>query len=290
MTLRLAVKLGMLSTRESVPGALAQLAALGLDGVEVGTGVGDPVELAAAAVDAGIDLPTVIADGSFAHSATDPDPRERAAAASGVRRAVDMAAAVGAGVVMCCPGWDRPELRPEQTAELALDTLQPVSDEARRSGVRLAIENLWNGWLVAPMELGEFVDRLDAGVLFDTGNAARFWAPQHGIHSLGARIVRVDLKDFRRDRFAQPATVYGRDEELRAVWGPDGPWGALDVLPFDGDVDWPLVADALRDIGYDGWVCAEHGGGDVEWVKSIVARLRRFRDLVAGPSAERVPT
>jgi L-ribulose-5-phosphate 3-epimerase len=59
--------------------------------------------------------------------------------------------------------------------------------------------------------------------------------PEHWITCLGARIRRIHFKDYRR-----------------AVGTVDG---FCDLL--SGDVDWPGVMRALREIRYDGWIAAE---------------------------------
>src|SRR5690606_34875711 len=103
---------------------------------------------------------------------------------------------------------------------------------------QLLVENVWNKFLLSPLEMARFVDDLDsplAGVYFDVGNILRTGFPEHWIEILGARIKRVHFKDFRL-----------------AV---DTLGGFVGLL--EGDVNWPAVVQALRRIGYDSWVTAE---------------------------------
>jgi L-ribulose-5-phosphate 3-epimerase len=67
------------------------------------------------------------------------------------------------------------------------------------------------------------------------GNAVLVGYPQQWIRTLGPRLQRVHLKDFRR----AVGTLAG-------------------FVPLgDGDVDWPAVMTALRAVGYDGWLTSE---------------------------------
>lgn len=288
--LKLAAKFGMYTSDASIEQRFTELRALGLDGTEIGFDLATPVaEISDAIRATGLAVPTVIVGGSFSHSLTSTDPAERATVVDALSRTIDAAHEFGASAVMLSPGWDRPELRPEQTGELVREALAPALRDASQAGVTVIIENLWNGWLASATDLAAFIDSFgDApiGVLFDTGNAARFSPPQHWVHTLGKRIRRIDLKDYNKTWARKPAVLYGADEDLLAVWGPDGPWGALDSLLFKGDVDFALVASALRDIEYEGWCCAEHGQGDAEWIRGFVADLNRFGKLFEGGGSD----
>jgi hexulose-6-phosphate isomerase len=282
--LKRAIKLHMYDSSGSFAERFDDLAGVGLDGVEIGFDETLPVaEIARATSASGLAVPTLIVGSTFDSSLTSPGAAERATAADAVVRTIDAANALGSGAVMISPGWDRADLHPADTARLVRDALSEAVRVAESAGVTIAVENLWNGWLTSPADLVAFVDSFESGnvgVLFDSGNAARFSAPQHWITILGPRMVRFDVKDYKYGWALKPATVYAPDDQLRAAWGEDGPWGALDALLFDGDVSWPRVASALAETGYDGWVCAEHGAGDLEWIRRFTNDLGRLDDLV----------
>jgi hexulose-6-phosphate isomerase len=120
-------------------------------------------------------------------------------------------------------------------ASEAVASLVPIARAAR---IAVGIENVWNKFLVDPFAMRAFVDQFDSewvGAYFDVGNAMLVGYPEQWIRILGKRIKRVHLKDFRR-----------------GVGTADG---FVDLL--SGDVNWPAVMNALREVGYDGPLTAE---------------------------------
>ena len=116
-----------------------------------------------------------------------------------------------------------------------LDDLVPYADKKK---VAIALENVWNRFLLSPLEVRDLVDAYSSdylGVYFDTGNIMLIGYPEQWIRILGKRIKRVHFKDFRR--------AVGTVE------------GFVDLL--EGDVDWPAVMASLREIGYGGYCTAE---------------------------------
>jgi L-ribulose-5-phosphate 3-epimerase len=109
---------------------------------------------------------------------------------------------------------------------------------ARQAGVRICIENVWNKFLLSPLEMRSFVEQFHdewVGAYFDVGNSLAQGYPEHWIPILGSAIRRVHLKDYRRS----VGTIDGFVELL------------------SGDVNWPAVMGSLRAIGYTGWLTAE---------------------------------
>jgi hexulose-6-phosphate isomerase len=135
------------------------------------------------------------------------------------------------------------------------ERLLPLAAELK---VIVAVEEVWNKFLLSPLEFARYVDELDSPWLkayFDIGNVVFYGHPQDWIRTLGARIVKVHLKDFQLDR---PGG--------RFAWKNLG----------EGDVDWVEVRKALAEIGYDGYVTTEIAGGDAAYLKDVAARVDRF--------------
>ncbi len=157
----------------------------------------------------------------------------RAASRLGIDAILVVPGSVGADFIPGCEEipynlvWDR-----------ATEFVQGALPLAKESGVSICIENVWNKFMLSPMELARFIDQFDderVGSYFDVGNVLATGYPEHWIHLLAKRIQRVHVKDYRR-----------------AVGTVDG---FVDLL--SGDVNWPAVMQSLNGIGYDGWVAAE---------------------------------
>ena len=132
--------------------------------------------------------------------------------------------------------------------------------------MKLLVENVWNNFLLSPLEMARFVDELDspaAGVYFDVGNVVRFGWPNQWIRILGKRIVKLDIKEYSRGK--------QRNEGL---------WKGFDVKLGEGDCDWPSVRQALSDISYEnGWATAEVRGGDRQRLAEIAERMDHILEL-----------
>ena len=109
---------------------------------------------------------------------------------------------------------------------------------AEEYGVQIGFENVWNKFLLSPLEMRNFIDAVGSdwvGAYFDTGNVVYSGYPEHWINILGKRIKKVHFKDYRK-----------------GVGTLDG---FVDLLA--GDVNYPEVMKAFDEIGYDDWVSAE---------------------------------
>ncbi len=196
--------------------------------------------------DQGLALETLASGMSWAHSPTDPNPDVRKKAIELHAGALQRAAWLGCEAMLFVPGavkilWE-PAFGPvpyDQAAEWAREAVEALLPVAEATGVDLCIENVWNGLFYSPLEFAAFIDSFDhprLGVYFDAGNVLGYHQhPPHWITLLGDRIRRVHIKDFN-------CSVGTLD-------------GFCDLL--DGDVPFPEVMSALRQIGYDRTLVAE---------------------------------
>jgi hexulose-6-phosphate isomerase len=135
------------------------------------------------------------------------------------------------------------------------ERLLPLAKELK---VVIAVEEVWNKFLLSPLEFARYVDEFDSPQLrayFDVGNVVLYAFPQDWIRTLGARIVKIHLKDFNFDR-----------QNGRFTWKNIG----------EGDIDWPAVRQALADITYSGYVTTEVAAGDAAYLKDLASRVDRF--------------
>ena len=129
---------------------------------------------------------------------------------------------------------------------------------ARDMKVIVGIEEVWNKFLLSPLEMARYVDEFESPwvrAYFDVGNVLIWAFPQDWIRTLGSRIVRIHVKDFSFDR-----------QNGRFAWKNIG----------EGDIDWPEVRRALADVKYSGYVTTEVSGGDEAYLKDLSQRLDRF--------------
>lgn len=182
-----------------------------------------------------------------------------------IAAAVDLAAFYGATSVLVVAGRVNEEQAYDANWTEWLGRLKEAAPYAQDHGVRLLVENVWNNFLLSPLEMARFVDEIDhaaVGVYFDVGNVVRFGYPDQWIRILGQRIGKLDIKDYSRR--------LQRDAGLRK---------GFDAKIGDGDAGWDSVRAALDEIGYEGWATAEVPGGGEERLRDIAARMDRVLGL-----------
>ena len=235
-----AFKLAKEAGFEGVEVALAEEGELSLQSTEA-----EVKALREKAERAGVEIHSV-ATGLFrSYPFTSEDPRKRERAMEVAGKLLQVANWLGVDAVLVVPGavfvpWaEGSEVVPYDVAyRRAQEALRELAPEAERLGVTICVENVWNFMLLSPLEMARFVDEIGSErvqVYFDVGNVVAFGFPEHWIRILGGRIKRVHFKDYRR--------VAG------------GLHGFVDLL--EGDVNWPEVMKAFKEVGYDGWATAE---------------------------------
>jgi L-ribulose-5-phosphate 3-epimerase len=193
----------------------------------------------------------------FPLSSADPDVVSRSV--QGMETSLRNAALWGADAVLLVPAvvdaktsyrdaWTRSQ-------RVIRERLLPV---ARDLKIVIAVEEVWNKFLLSPLEFARYVDDFESPwvrAYFDVGNVVFYGFPQDWIRTLGSRIVKVHLKDFSVDR-----------RNGRFTWPNIG----------EGEIDWPDVRRALAETGYTGYVTTELDNGDAAYLKDVSGRVDRF--------------
>ena len=229
----------------------------GFAGVEVSIGEGgtpanqvwldssedDCKRLAEQAQSAGVQLAGLASGLGWGKPLTHPDTQ--AAGMDAVRKSLQVAKWLGVNAILVVPGGVGAEFidgfrgaRYDKAYDSALAALKELKGTAEDLGVSIGVENVWNKFLLSPLEFRAFVDEIgsdNVGVYFDVGNVILTGYPEQWIKILGPRIKRIHFKDFKRE--------VGNLS------------GFCDLL--DGDVNFPAVMAALREIGYTGPVTSE---------------------------------
>ncbi len=238
---------------------------LGFDGVEMDS----PNDFSTAEVlearDAtGLPVPGLVDSVHWRKTLSDPDAAVRAEGVAGLETALRDARAYGSTTVLLVPAVVNKGVSYESAYHRSQAEIRKVLPLAAELGVKIALENVWNMFLLSPLEFARYIDEFESpwiGAHFDVGNIVNYGWPEHWIHTLGHRIIKLDIKEYSRTL---------RDEQ--------GPRAGFRVKLGEGDCDWPAVRQALADISYRGWAAAEVQGGDRERIREISERM----DMVLG--------
>jgi len=195
--------------------------------------------------DIGIEIASLASWVPWENSLTSDDPKKREVARDVIKRLINAGSILGVDTVLVVPGYVGVDFVPGSEvcrydevydrSQEAIGTLEPF---AKQYKVAMGIENVWNKFLLSPLEFRTFIDSFNSefvGAYFDVGNVLLTGYPEHWIKILGKRIKKVHFKDYRRE--------------------PGGFGSFVDLL--SGDVNFPAVMDAFKEIGYDGYCNAE---------------------------------
>jgi len=179
------------------------------------------------------------------------------------KKSLQLAKALGADTTLFIPCTVTPELPYELAYQKSLAVMKQLMPAAEKAGVSVAVEYVWNKFLLSPLEYRDFLDAVGspfARAYFDVGNVMLTSFPDQWIRILGSRISAVHFKDFR----CSVGTLAG----------------FVDLL--EGDVPWDAVMQALRAIKYDGAVTAEMMPPYPYHPKRLIEATSRSMDAILG--------
>lgn len=261
-----AVKYGMIAGGETIADKFIIARDAGFDGVEMDSPNGfDTEEVLKARDAAGIAIPGVVDSVHWRDTLGHPDAEVRARGLEGLLTALRDAHDYGATTVLLVPAVVNAQISYADAYQRSQAEVRKALPVAHELGVKIAFENVWNNFLLSPLEAARYVDEFDSpmvGWFFDIGNIINYGWPAQWIEILGPRILKLDIKDFSRSK---------RDNE--------GLWKGFGVPIGEGDADWPQVRAALKKIGYAGWASAEVGGGDAARLREITQRMNTVLDI-----------
>lgn len=264
--LKKCLKLGMVQVEGTLEDKFRLLLELGFDGVELDSPSDlDPDEVLAAKAATGIVIPGVVDSVHWRATLGDSDPAVRAEGVAGLETALRDCKRFGGSTVLLVPAVVNATIPYEQAYRNSQAEIAKVLPLAAELDVKIAFENVWNNFLLSPVEAARYVDEFESdrvGWYMDVGNVVRYGWPEQWIRTLGSRVLRVDVKE------------YSREKQMA-----EGPWAGFGVELGDGDCNWPEVMRALREIGYEGWCSAEVGGGGRERLLEISQRMDRVLEL-----------
>jgi len=260
--LKKAIMWGTVGVKGSVLEKMKAVREAGFDGAEM-SGQMDVEEVLRARDETGLAIPSVCCAHHWAKPLSHPDPKAREESIETTKLTLREAKRYGAKSILLVPAVVNKETSYDQAYKLSQEGLRKILPVAEEVGVKVALENVWNQFLLSPLEAVRFIDELGSPMVgwhFDAGNIVNYGFPEQWIRILGKRMVQLHIKEFSRTR---------RDKE--------GLWKGFDVKLLEGDNDWPAIMKAVDEVGYTGWAITEQpGGGSPEGLKDLADRLGKI--------------
>jgi len=261
VTLKKSLGLGMIKEELSLTDKFKLVKELGFDGVELNSPVDfNMSEILDAKSKSGIELPTVVNKDHWSSPLSDPDPAVRKKCIDSVIKSLQEVKEMGGDTVLVVPGVVNEKVSYEQAYITSQQSIRELIPYAEKTGMQIAVENVWNNFLISPVEAKRFIDEINhplVGWYFDIGNVLRYGWPEHWIKTLNSRIMKLHIKEFSRE-----------------LMNSKGLWEGFNVDLLKGDNNWPVVMKAVREINHQGgWLTAEVNGGDRNHLKQISAQM-----------------
>jgi hexulose-6-phosphate isomerase len=232
---------------------------VGFEGIEMRTisNAEEAAEVREASQKTGLRVHSVMNADHWKFPLSSGDPQVVKQCVAGMETSLRNAALWGADTVLLVPAVVDATTSYRQAWERSQHVIRErLIGLAQELKVVIAVEEVWNKFLLSPLEFARYVDELDSPwvkAYFDVGNVVLYGYPQDWIRALGKRIVRLHIKDFRfKDRMAE-------------------------FVPLrEGEINWKAVHQAIADIGYKGIATVEVRGGE----KDAIAEISRRLDLI----------
>ncbi len=261
LPIRKAVLLSMLPKSMSYADRFQLARDVGFEQIECPT-TPDPreaEEIKKASEKTGLHIHSVMNMAHWRYPLSSSDPGVVAESVKGMETSLENAHLWGADTVLLVPAVVNPQTSYQDAWTRSQQQIRKLIPLAQKLGTIIAVEEVWNKFLLSPLEFARYVDEFQSPSVrayFDVGNVVLYSFPQDWIRTLGKRIVKLHFKDFTfKDRTA-------RFVNLR-----------------DGEIDWKEVHKALQEIGYNGSATVELNGGDEAYLKDVV---RRFDLILSG--------
>ncbi|MCC6537162.1 MAG: sugar phosphate isomerase/epimerase [Bryobacterales bacterium] len=219
-------------------------------------------EIGRAAADAKLRIHSVMNGDHWRFPLSSGDPEVVAKSMKAMRTSLRNAKLWGADTVLLVPAVVNPQTSYKQAWDRSRRQIEELIPEAEKLKVVIAVEEVWNKFLLSPLEFAHYVDEFKTPwvrAYFDVGNVVLFSYPQDWIRTLGKRIVKLHFKDF---KFAQNPQTRKREADF--------------VNLRDGEIDWKEIHAALGEIGYTGSATVELSGGDKAYLADVSQRFDRI--------------
>ncbi|HMS15292.1 MAG TPA: sugar phosphate isomerase/epimerase family protein [Planctomycetota bacterium] len=257
-----AVKIGMVREGNSLREKFQLLKDLGYDAVEMDSPNNLTLEEVLEAKEtSGLPIHGVVDSVHWGKPLSHPDPTVRAEGLAGLITALKDAKAYGATSVLLVPAVVNKDISYGDAYRRSQEMIRKALPLATELNIQIAFENVWNNFLLSPVEMARYIDEFDSplvGCYFDVGNIVRYGWPTHWVEELKHRVFKLDMKGY-----------------SRKLQNEQGPWAGFKVELDEGDCDWSDVRARLLTQGFNSYATAEVSGGDRARLADILARMNR---------------
>lgn len=205
---------------------------------------------------AGIRIDSVMNMAHWKYPLSSADPAVVERSMQGMRTSLHNAHLWGSDAVLLVPAVVNAQTTYREAWVRSQRQIRKLIPLAEQLKVVIAIEEVWNKFLLSPLEMARYIDQFQSPWIkawFDVGNVVFYGYPQDWIRTLGKRIAKLHLKDFKLNKNCFDWVNLG-----------------------DGDVMWPAVRSALESIGYSGSAICELKGGDESYLRDLSRRVDRL--------------
>jgi L-ribulose-5-phosphate 3-epimerase len=210
-------------------------------------------EIKKASDTAGLPVHSVMNMAHWKYPLSSADPAVVAESRKGMETSLRNAHLWGAKTVLLVPAVVNPQTSYKDAWTRSVAEIKKLIPLAARLKVIIAVEEVWNKFLLSPLEFANYVDQFKSPwvrAYFDVGNVAISGYPQDWIRTLNKRIVKLHLKDFRFQK------------------------RTAEFVPLrEGEIDWKEVHKALGEIGYNGSATVELPSGDEAYLREVSHRV-----------------
>ncbi|MFO0942787.1 MAG: sugar phosphate isomerase/epimerase family protein [Pirellulales bacterium] len=258
------LKIGMVKAEGGMAGRFKVAKAAGFDGIELDSPGFEVDEVKKAIADTGLTVDGSVCSTHWQIRHSSSDAAQRAKALTDLQKALRDTHAVGGHTVLLVVGHgdDGPET---EIWQRSVENIRLALPLCAQLGMTIAIENVWNKFLYqhdgpndqTAEKFVKYVDEFNSpwvGMQFDIGNHWKYGDPAAWIRQLGKRVVKLDIKGFSRQK---------------------NNWADI----TEDDLPWADVRKALDEIGFDGWVAAEVGGGDQARLTKIAQQIDKALNI-----------
>jgi hexulose-6-phosphate isomerase len=267
-TLRKAVMYGMIGAGKTIEDKFQVLKDTGFAGVEMDSPTSlNMDEILFAQSKTGIKVHGLVDSKHWQMYLNASDQKVQDAGVEALQTCLRDAKTLGCTSILLVPGLVKEGMPYDDCWTLTQKNIRKVLPLAKECGVKVAIENVWNNFIMSPMEAARYVDEFNDPMVawhFDIGNVINYGWPDQWARILGKRIAKLHIKDF-----------------SRKIRNEQGLWKGFDVELGEGDAGWAAVMKALDEVGYStapggNWATAEVSGGDEKRLKTVSEQMDKL--------------